>query len=439
MRLREPQSHFMHHRVLICRVAHLTSALFLFFFNSSLPAYDSKYYYDSEYEDSEDLQDRSEGCSNWGRKHDLASRSRHVGRMPGWSRTMPTTFDESERASKRQKRNTLHPQLIFSADAHSGLQDAGLETDEDQPARARLEPPPTNPVEVLTRLSNMRTFCTPRQSSVFSSLALNAISLIETDHKCVKALNRTCSILRGDDLSWLPSDKTEPLSSQSNAAANTDNAGASQQGSAVDAAAGAQDPTSTSGPSASTSNATTPAAIPSAGPGMPESATGQAGGGFPSNNNNNMQTEEPDIVLGQPLASGPSAEVDLSALQPGLQNANGAGGSRKRNRESSPSAFELSLRLKKIIDPAGAVESLFVSPTPVAVPSSGTTAIVSLHEQKLLLHAGLLELSRFLADCLEYQARLREISDQAHAVDRRRRGLYTIIKRFVSASSSRAC
>lgn len=345
--------------------------------------------------------------------------------MPGWSRAMPTTFEESERAAKRQKRHALHPQLTFAPDAHSGLQDS-LETDEDHPARARLEPPPTNPVEVLTRLSNMHTFCTPRQSSVFSGLALNAISLLETDHKCVKALNRTCSILRGDDLSWLPPERNDPLPV---ARLTKENDGTN----AVDET---KDRGSNQISEQSTSQGTRSEAQPSNAVPTP-SSNAEASQTQPANGLGQQQhlreQQEADIVLGQGSAS---SDADLAALQtdPVATNTemNGNGTQRKRTRESSPSAFELSVRLKQIIDPAGAVESLFVSPTPVAVPSSGSTAIVSLHEQKLLLHAGLIELSRFLADCLEYQARLREISDQVHGVDRRRRGLYTIIKRFVS-------
>lgn len=319
--------------------------------------------------------------------------------MPGWSRVMPTTFEESERAAKRQKRNTLHPHLTFTPGDHQLGNNASVGGNDDHPAIAQIEAPPTNPVQVLSRLANIRTFCTSTHSSVFSNLALNAIGLIETDHDCVKALNRTCAILRGDDLSWLPPEKTDPLP--------------------VSRFPPTDDDETEQRPSSSTS----------------AQAAAQANPAPAQESPSKVEAEEPDILLSNSANHSSSLQDAQPEAGPSSNGPHLPNGSGPSKRESSPSALERSLQLQKLIDPATAVESLFVSPTPVAVPSSGSTAIVSLNEQKLLLHAGLIELSRFLADCLEYQARLREISDLVHGVDRRRKGLYTIIKRFVSAAS----
>lgn len=399
----------------------------------TLPAYDTRAYYDPDYEDQDDVTVRHQGCSNRGRKHLLASRSARIGRMPGWSDVMPTTFDETERATKRQKRNTVHPQMAFAPGSFAGPASSaedGLEESEGA-AVAKLDPPPGNPVDVLTRLGGIRTFSTQTHSSVFNRLALNATNLLETDSPCVKALARSCAILRGDDMSWLPPEEATRLPVQKSATENAHDAASKQKEQEQKQA----EKNGETAPEASSSNAN------QGGDTSMSTAPEPSSSSTAKQEDQDQDQEQGDVPV--PASNNPAD--DLSALQadsaapaphepqagPSEQPANGESNTRKRAREASPSAFELSVKLKQLIDPASAVEHLFVSPTPVAVPSSGSTAIVSLQEQKLLLHAGLIELSRFLADCLEYQERLREVSDQILGVDRRRKGLYTILKRFV--------
>ena len=97
---------------------------------------------------------------------------------------------------------------------------------------------------------------------------------------------------------------------------------------------------------------------------------------------------------------------------------------------------------QRLAAPQHFVESLFVTPTSVILPTSGymqqqqqlNHTILSPVEQQALLHASLMELHRFLADSLEYQDRLGEIRDQVLAVERRRKGVNAIIRSFVSFS-----
>ncbi|TKA53327.1 hypothetical protein B0A53_04345 [Rhodotorula sp. CCFEE 5036] len=100
---------------------------------------------------------------------------------------------------------------------------------------------------------------------------------------------------------------------------------------------------------------------------------------------------------------------------------------------------ELPEYAKRMIDPEGYVRSLFVTEDKVElerlVPAPtggmvGTGQFDSLtpNEQEVLLHDCMTDLHRFLADALEYRNRLSEIRDGILGVERRRKGMWKVVR-----------
>ncbi|KWU41225.1 hypothetical protein RHOSPDRAFT_37254 [Rhodotorula sp. JG-1b] len=100
---------------------------------------------------------------------------------------------------------------------------------------------------------------------------------------------------------------------------------------------------------------------------------------------------------------------------------------------------ELPEYAERMIDPEGYVRSLFVTEDKVElerlVPAPtggmvGTGQFDSLtpNEQEVLLHDCMTDLHRFLADALEYRNRLSEIRDGILGVERRRKGMWKVVR-----------
>ncbi|BGP21968.1 hypothetical protein Rt10032_c18g6068 [Rhodotorula toruloides] len=93
----------------------------------------------------------------------------------------------------------------------------------------------------------------------------------------------------------------------------------------------------------------------------------------------------------------------------------------------------------RLIDPEVFVRDLFVSegkvelerlvPGPAGqVVGTGQFDTLTPNEQEVLLHDCLTDLHRFLADTLEYRARLSEIRDGILGVERRRKGMWRVVR-----------
>ncbi|BGP29167.1 hypothetical protein JCM10296v2_000905 [Rhodotorula toruloides] len=93
----------------------------------------------------------------------------------------------------------------------------------------------------------------------------------------------------------------------------------------------------------------------------------------------------------------------------------------------------------RLIDPELFVRDLFVSegkvelerlvPGPAGqVVGTGQFDTLTPNEQEVLLHDCLTDLHRFLADTLEYRARLSEIRDGVLGVERRRKGMWRVVR-----------
>ncbi|GAA5957300.1 hypothetical protein JCM3765_000417 [Sporobolomyces pararoseus] len=87
----------------------------------------------------------------------------------------------------------------------------------------------------------------------------------------------------------------------------------------------------------------------------------------------------------------------------------------------------------RLIDPEKYVKQLFVSDEPVelektAFGNCGAVEILSRNEQEALVHECLTDLHRFLSDTLEYRDRLSEIRDGVLEVERRRKGMWKVVR-----------
>ncbi|KAL8291942.1 hypothetical protein RQP46_002200 [Phenoliferia psychrophenolica] len=94
---------------------------------------------------------------------------------------------------------------------------------------------------------------------------------------------------------------------------------------------------------------------------------------------------------------------------------------------------ELPEYAKRLVDPEIYVRSLFVSKEPVQLPvqqinGPATLEFLSPNEQEVMVHDCLTDLHRFLADSLEYRSRLAEIRDGVLGVERRRKGMWRLVR-----------
>jgi hypothetical protein len=92
-----------------------------------------------------------------------------------------------------------------------------------------------------------------------------------------------------------------------------------------------------------------------------------------------------------------------------------------------PEGGHLPPSLRRLANPDLHVRSLFITEdAPVAISDSATA--LDAQEQAATLQNSLMELNRFFADTVEYRERLGEIRDGALGVERRRKGLFAILK-----------
>ncbi|GAA5986439.1 hypothetical protein JCM5350_003387 [Sporobolomyces pararoseus] len=87
----------------------------------------------------------------------------------------------------------------------------------------------------------------------------------------------------------------------------------------------------------------------------------------------------------------------------------------------------------RLIDPERYVKQLFVTDGPVELEKSLGTGVggvetLSPNEQEALVHGCLTDLHRFLSDTLEYRDRLSEIRDGVLEVERRRKGMWKVVR-----------
>ena len=146
----------------------------------------------------------------------------------------------------------------------------------------------------------------------------------------------------------------------------------------------------------------------------------------------------------------PAAEVNGDAA-PAEQNGTDADDSNEQEPEAE-TALILARpppAIRRIADPVPYVASLFVTPGVVTVPTkagtgeshaNATEAVISQtaathtqmdeQAQKQALEACVRDLTKFLADSLEYQDRLGEIRDSVLGIDKRRKGAWTIARAY---------
>ncbi|GAA5895035.1 uncharacterized protein JCM6883_002295 [Sporobolomyces salmoneus] len=97
---------------------------------------------------------------------------------------------------------------------------------------------------------------------------------------------------------------------------------------------------------------------------------------------------------------------------------------------------DIPLFASRLIDPEKYVKSLFVTPGTVQLEKNslqsgaggGGMETLSSNEQEALVHDCLTDLHRFLSDTLEYRARLSEIRDGILEVERRRKGMWKVVR-----------
>lgn len=359
-----------------------------------------------------------------------SSRNARKGRLADWSASFPSSIDIDERARKRQRVH-LTPNLFLVPKASNVHPD-------DIPVEAVLPPPPRNPIDIFTSPSTIKLFSA--KQSCLPDLALSAIGLIESDMICSKALTRACTTLRGDDYNW--DNNLADQAAEAKERQNKEHAAGRRKSQSVPAIT----PVEVAGEPKSTAEV--------------EVEIDQAQDVQMADANTTQATTSTDIpvIVAEEAPMPPSpvkvedaAEpVDEHATQSAPQQPAESG---LRSSSTSPDIAMSSLsrpfvddnKFKHLLNPQSHIESLFVSPTAVVLPpmenflprsQQPLPSIVSPADQQALLHVSLTELQRFLADSLEYQERLGEIRDGVLAVERRRQGLYAIIKSFVSHISA---
>jgi len=85
----------------------------------------------------------------------------------------------------------------------------------------------------------------------------------------------------------------------------------------------------------------------------------------------------------------------------------------------------------RLIDPETYVKNLFVSQDNEFIQlekPGGQVETLSQNEQEMLVHDCLADLTRFLSDTLEYRNRLSEIRDGILQVERRRKGMWKVVR-----------
>ncbi|SDA05595.1 BZ3501_MvSof-1269-A2-R1_Chr5-2g07548 [Microbotryum saponariae] len=142
--------------------------------------------------------------------------------------------------------------------------------------------------------------------------------------------------------------------------------------------------------------------------------------------------EEEDLIAEEPTTSA-SAKTNGATSAIGIE-----GPIEEPTPEDKSMVEELPEYVKRLVDPELYVRSLFVSSESVEMPITrpglpGQPAVtlmemVSPNDQEVLLHDCLTDLHRFLADSLEYRDRLSEIRDGVLGVERRRKGMWKVVR-----------
>lgn len=366
-----------------------------------------------------------------------ASRNARKGRLADWSAPFPSSIDSDERVRKRQRIH-LTPNLYLvpkSSNAHP----------DDIPVEAVLPPPPRNPIDIFTSSSTIKLFST--KQSCLPDLALSAIGLIESDMICTKALTRVCTTLRGDDHNWDTS-----LADEAAEAKEKQNKEAEMGRRMSQTVAADKDqitPVQVAGEPTLTAEVEVEV-DPAQDVQMADAGTAQA--------TESVDAPAISITVGEEAPIPPSpVKIEETPIEPvdehATQSAPQQPETGPRSSSTSPDIAMSSLsrpfvddnKFKHLLNPQSHIESLFISPTAIVLPPMENfvprgapqplPSIVSPADQQGLLHVSLTELQRFLADSLEYQERLGEIRDGILAVERRRQGLYAIIKSFVSLAN----
>lgn len=123
-----------------------------------------------------------------------------------------------------------------------------------------------------------------------------------------------------------------------------------------------------------------------------------------------------DVISGRTTAAASTSNAVARELGP----------ARKRRIQEE----EMPEYATRLVDPEIYVRSLLVSEGDVEmeVGGNGGTEILSPNEQEVMVHDCLVDLHRFLADSLEYRSRLSEIRDGVLGVERRRKGLWKVVR-----------
>ncbi|KAI5477080.1 hypothetical protein MNV49_006879 [Pseudohyphozyma bogoriensis] len=118
-------------------------------------------------------------------------------------------------------------------------------------------------------------------------------------------------------------------------------------------------------------------------------------------------------------------------------------GCEEGREEDEEEEEELPEFARRLVDPEVYVRSLFVSEEHVELvvpipshnggPPTMGTDLFSPNEQEVLVHDCLTDLHKFLADSLEYRARLAEIRDGVLGVERRRKGMWKVLRTLVAS------
>lgn len=348
------------------------------------------------------------------------------------------------------------------------------------PAIARLVPPPRNALDVVTSPTVARTFS--KHHTQLPALALSAINLIEADAPLLRVLVRACDVLRGDAVPFVHEREREgaaerarrvapaPLSAIRSVVAEEDQPARTEAGhgdvemadaSLVDVkpdiseAALAREPsplphvevtTTVLDPAqptadlhdalgfarpvgAEVSRSTSPAASVSALQMPPPARQGS-------------QSPGPmEMPVNGPETGVAAMEDDGLASRPSTPGA-------EQIQESLPDS------LRRVVQPDDWIRSLFVSDADIILPAAqhlgplpgslgyvqpntipapsqaGALQTLTPSEQLAALHQATNEIQRFLTDTIEYRERLGELRDGVLGIERRRRGVWAILRLF---------
>ncbi|GAA6041721.1 hypothetical protein JCM8097_003101 [Rhodosporidiobolus ruineniae] len=138
-------------------------------------------------------------------------------------------------------------------------------------------------------------------------------------------------------------------------------------------------------------------------------------------------------------AGGAEGEYDLEAGEQGGSSSAAQQAAARLARAPLVPEDPLPAYAARLVDPEGFVRSRFVTEGTVemermaqgphgGVVGTGVMEGLTANEQEVLLHDCLTDLHRFLADTLEYRARLGEIRDGVLGVERRRKGMWKVVR-----------